>query len=300
MPARIEISHGTVITDNELEQLRNLIRFSKNIVLDTSSEPFSLGIEKISQEFPHLKILTGCLGNVPKDWIWYPGWLEKIDNLPCINTSIDIPSIRWHLWLRRPRPERLNLVRELQKQELLGTGEIVFPHNLVEIETTSSWSSLSNFLTPWDRYKDFILDSLDIQAGLNGALYPNWELRQDRALELVSETEVSGSQIFFSEKTWKPLRAGQLFLIWGQPGLVDQLRKLGFNVFDQYIDHSYDLEIDNTVRLKKCVTELKRLILIDDHEWQNIWINSITDRRHNQMHLRQDWKKYLDDKIKDN
>lgn len=300
MAARIEISHGSFISDHELDQLRQLIKFSKKIILDTSSEPYSLGIEKISQEYPNLKILTGCHGQIPSHWIWYPGWLIKIDELTCIETTKDVPNTKWHLWLRRPKPERISLVEEIKLQGLLGTGEIVFPHKLVEEETKSYWPELKTFLNPWSEYKDYILNSLDIEPGLNGALYPSWELRKSRALDLISETEVTGDKIFFSEKTWKPIRAGQLFLIWGHYNSIATLRSLGFNVFDKFIDHSYDLEVDDSKRLKKCVQELKRLISLSDQEWNFMWSQTYTDRAFNQTHLRLDWKKYLEEQTKDN
>jgi hypothetical protein len=46
---------------------------------------------------------------------------------------------------------------------------------------------------------------------------------------------------FISEKIWKPLFSGQLFLCLGPPGVIQHLRDLGFNTFDDVIDHSkYD------------------------------------------------------------
>ena len=48
---------------------------------------------------------------------------------------------------------------------------------------------------------------------------------------------------FVSEKIFKPLRGGQLFLVHGSTGTVEYLRQLGFDTFDDYIDHNrYDTE----------------------------------------------------------
>jgi len=49
---------------------------------------------------------------------------------------------------------------------------------------------------------------------------------------------------FVTEKIYKPIRAGQLFLVQGPPGAINLLRTQGFDVFDDYIDHSYDTELD--------------------------------------------------------
>lgn len=67
----------------------------------------------------------------------------------------------------------------------------------------------------------------------------------DAYLQIVSESVPEHNSKFVSEKIWKPLRAGQLFLIQGGPGTIGLLRQAGFDVFDDYIDHArYDNEPD--------------------------------------------------------
>jgi glutaredoxin len=48
---------------------------------------------------------------------------------------------------------------------------------------------------------------------------------------------------YLTEKTYKPIRAGQLFLMQGPPGTVSYLRSIGFDTFDDLLDHDkYDHE----------------------------------------------------------
>jgi hypothetical protein len=70
------------------------------------------------------------------------------------------------------------------------------------------------------------------------------EAYTDSYINLVTET-VTSPRVFISEKTWKPIASGQLFLILGNPGTVSYLRSIGIDCFDDIIDHSYD-EVKNT------------------------------------------------------
>lgn len=65
---------------------------------------------------------------------------------------------------------------------------------------------------------------------------------------------------FFSEKTWKPIVAKQIFIIIGQKGILQKLRDLGFHTFGDYIDESYDNVVDN-IRYFKAVESLEKAIL---------------------------------------
>ena len=70
---------------------------------------------------------------------------------------------------------------------------------------------------------------------------PGW---LDSCLNIVTEPVIEDVG-FISEKIFKPLRAEQLFIIQGCPGTVDYLRNIGFDTFDDYINHNlYDHELD--------------------------------------------------------
>jgi hypothetical protein len=58
-------------------------------------------------------------------------------------------------------------------------------------------------------------------------------------------TETSALISFTSEKIWKPIASGQLFLVVGSPGTCAWLRKLGFYTFDD----EYDIEQNFASRL---------------------------------------------------
>ena len=77
------------------------------------------------------------------------------------------------------------------------------------------------------------------------------------------------NHISFTEKTIKPLVRGQIPLIHGYRGLQDELRKLGFDLYDDFVDHSYEKETDEILRIEKIVQEAKRLTTCDTEEFLN-------------------------------
>lgn len=91
----------------------------------------------------------------------------------------------------------------------------------------------------------------------------------NRALiNLVTETYYfntwnKNSELFITEKTWKVFTANQIPIIIGPKGIVGNLRELGFDMFDDIVDNSYDNEPDDT-RLFSAIKSLKKIILSHD------------------------------------
>jgi len=65
--------------------------------------------------------------------------------------------------------------------------------------------------------------------------------------ETLFDADGSGGA-FLTEKTFKPIKHGQAFVVVGCAGSLQVLRDLGYRVFDSVIDTSYDLIEDNTQR----------------------------------------------------
>jgi hypothetical protein len=66
-----------------------------------------------------------------------------------------------------------------------------------------------------------------------------------------------------SEKTFKPIVAGQLFILVAAAGAVQFLRDIGIDTFDDIIDHSYDTLVDNRLRLLAVIAQVDRLMTLD-------------------------------------
>ena len=65
--------------------------------------------------------------------------------------------------------------------------------------------------------------------------------------------------IFLTEKTWKPVIQYQIPIWYGVPGLVHEVRSLGFDVFDDVVNHSYDSVLDETQRYQQVFDEIVKL-----------------------------------------
>lgn len=97
---------------------------------------------------------------------------------------------------------------------------------------------------------------------------------KDSYLNIVTEARCANFG-YLTEKIYKPIRAGQLFLTQSAPGTIAYLRSMGFDTFDDYIDHNhYDNELDWKIR-----TILMQEVL--DNIYPNIEkiFNETVDRR---------------------
>lgn len=99
---------------------------------------------------------------------------------------------------------------------------------------------------------------------------------------LVLETffDADGSDgTFLTEKTFKPIRHGQPFVIFGTPKSLEVLRNLGYRTYDLWIDNNYDNEYNNTERFVKLISTVNKLSKLDLHQWYQ---QLAEDARYNQ------------------
>jgi hypothetical protein len=123
----------------------------------------------------------------------------------------------------------------------------------------------------WDHIKNTLIhrpDSLN-PIGIDNEAYNN------SYINLVTETAVI-PKLFVTEKIWKPIASGQLFIVLGSMGTIDYLREQGVDTFDDIIDHTYyDNEPDWKIRVLKLHELIDNLLNEDLYK-----INAITqDRR---------------------
>jgi len=69
------------------------------------------------------------------------------------------------------------------------------------------------------------------------------------AAETSSQTEYNWRSVFLTEKTWKAIMQRQIPIWYGVPGLVEHVRSLGFDTFDDILSsHQYDVIPTETER----------------------------------------------------
>jgi len=164
---------------------------------------------------------------------------------------------------RRPHMHRIFLFSEVMSTPALkNTSGISFGstvhNNLFEAEYIYSrfedaitkvpeYKKNLEFIKTWDFNSELTLDKNldDNRAGeYTRSFY------KDYFCSLTVETAVLINQMFFSEKTFKPIFNLQPFLIFGDAFSLEHLQKLGYKTFSNWWDESYDQNEDWLQRLK--------------------------------------------------
>jgi len=124
-------------------------------------------------------------------------------------------------------------------------------------------------------------DTLTVDEHNNHALAVP-EHYTDVYFNVVAEThfDADGSGgTFLTEKTFKPIKNGQPFVLVAPAGSLQCLRDLGYRTFDSVLDNSYDLETNNTQRWLKIKHTLEQ-IQQDPHD---LLLRCWDDIKHNQQ-----------------
>lgn len=135
--------------------------------------------------------------------------------------------------------------------------------------------------------KRFIADRLDPDQHNDHHLSVP-EHFDDSYLNVVIETHMDVDQsdgVFLTEKTFKPIKNCQPFVIFGARHSLRRLRDLGYRTFDQVIDPSYD-DIKNTSdRFESLMGLLADLLSKGPEGMHDMYVACRNDLLHNQQHF---------------
>jgi hypothetical protein len=118
------------------------------------------------------------------------------------------------------------------------------------------------------------------QYGMDQDLYE--QPYNDTALSIVSETNDNDSEVFMTEKIWKPIIAQQFFVVHGNYLYLQKLKDMGFKTFNNYFEEVYDLDRDPNMRIDDIVDVCKSL---RDAPWQDMYLHSKALRQYNFDHF---------------
>jgi hypothetical protein len=93
------------------------------------------------------------------------------------------------------------------------------------------------------------------------------QLYQNSFLEIVSESLFEDTQGFgtLTEKYLNSVYGYNFPIVLGTPGVVAHARELGFDLFDDVVDHSYDTIIDPLARIQEAIQLNLELIVNREH-----------------------------------
>ncbi len=146
--------------------------------------------------------------------------------------------------------------------------------------------------TPTFRVGSFDLGVHDIEERTlqhNSIPFEYWT---DAYIHLITETcygsgdyGTGSARDFFTEKSMKVYDNYQIPLVISTPGMVTYHRKQGYDVFDDFIDHSYDTVEDTKQRFDMIAREIRRLAAMPLAEIHNFYTQSIDRLQHNRESL---------------
>ena len=100
----------------------------------------------------------------------------------------------------------------------LGNSEFTYKYNK---------KSGLDFIESYDNNEDYFVDS---NLNYNLAFNLNETLHLNTFVNVFTETLFEEDTIFLSEKIFKPLFCCQPFIVFGNPGTLEELQKIGFKL----------------------------------------------------------------------
>lgn len=168
------------------------------------------------------------------------------------------------------RTNRVLFVYELFKRDLLKYG-------VVSCGSGDTEDVVKNYLSHMDLNDEFkqllplrFEDDMVMRENSSGVDFPENVSSQFHIIMETSyeyfDTDIRGfkhdwgwNRPVLTEKTTKAINGHQIPLWLTTKGFVGRMRDYGLDVFDDIVDHSYDLEDNPYIRIKKLTDEIERL-----------------------------------------
>jgi len=173
-------------------------------------------------------------------YVFFPHWLTVIkENKKDIETKTN--SFFYDALLGRAKDTRTRLLEELVKHDLLDKGLISYsPGGFYGPNLTLDASPYYNNIWEYESREIKYLYGTDLNYALtrdstmktNDGCFSSCRIPKkvyaNSTVSLVAETDNIGNHVFVTEKTWKPLLAGRIAVIYATPGHEEFLSSFGF------------------------------------------------------------------------
>ena len=144
---------------------------------------------------------------------------------------------------------------------------------------------LVNYYQKLREYNKDILPHIEepnVDLSINQANVICYEHGLKSYFQIVTETWHYGCEwSFITEKSYKPFFQFQPFVSIGCYQNIETLRNMGFEMFDEWIDHSYDNEVDPIKRWEMGLAEFKRLQNLTLGQLNNMLYDMLPQLLHN-------------------
>ena len=193
-----------------------------------------------------LNSITGDLISVlPEFWsIWQ--FDPVYENKPA--------SIGFNCFMNRIRGDRSRTFYELIRRNILNKGLVSFNCTQAEYMDQYEQAELYGYWPEHDQGLTLVpYNTVEAHSNLEQCII-------DSNVSLILETYVSDSHIVFSEKIFRALQLPRPWLLYCSPKSVSYLKQYGFDVLDDYVNHSYDQVLEHSHRHTQILDQLETFI----------------------------------------
>ena len=211
-------------------------------------------LESIEQHF-------GARANQVVVIVWNIG-LERVYNGPC--TLIHFPTHSYELLLNlcQQKTQWINNFNKIRTKQYQCLNGIPRRHRIQVVDHLQKhYNIMGKFISLGDR---ITLPEYDYSTYLGCDNETNWHRLQyvysNTLINIVTETQYTESPGIISEKTLFAFLAQQVPIVIGYQGIVDDCESLGFDMFRDIVDTSYD-NLPDTDRWRNAIDLNRNLIM---------------------------------------
>ena len=194
----------------------------------------------------------------------------------------------WHCMINKHVKNTLSFDHTEKKFDYLYLNKTPRRHRVKLYERLIKNNSLENSLYSFTHYKNAVkLNSMYELPWIDTTQrYPIYDHDQDiyerpyneTGCSIVSETNDNDTDVFITEKMWKPIIAGHIFIVHGNYQYLKKLREIGFKTFESVFDESYDEIRNPDQRIDSLANLIQKL---KGSDWNKIYRQTEDIREHN-------------------
>jgi len=201
----------------------------------------------------------------------------------------------------KPRNKKFTCLNHLNKTHRLAIASSLYNSN----KHLDGYFSYHNYEEVLGEPEKLIIDAEDftdrlpflIDTDNREVVNYHWAVRKpfftDAYWNFVTESFFS-HYYGLTEKTFKPIVNLQPFIIFGSPGCLKALHKLGYETFHSVIDESYDTTAEHDRRMQILIKLAHWLVDMSDDEHIKMMTKIKPILEHNQnVFFKKNWKKFL-------
>lgn len=190
-----------------------------------------------------------------------PWECKKIHNLENKIIWAGDTSYFWYKMYHRYKNQKFKFSHVNKEFDFLYLNKIRRPHRDLLFDRLMKKNILSNSLYSYIGRKVNLKKEYELPLFKN-TVYPQYGYDRDiyepqfnsTKFNIVSET-TTHNEVFLTEKIWKPIIAGQIFIVHGKSHYLKDLQALGFRTYADHIDESYD-NIESIVERTDAIVKL--------------------------------------------